>query len=265
MYENIKIIRADEEPLSVRFVGETLCDEKFLIKRAVSDIISFEYIVDGKGTLEINGQTLFPKRGDVFLLTEGSNHKYYCDSAEPWHKYFISFYGPVANALIKSYIPENTYLFENCFIENTFSRIFDIAFNNDDSGKIQSLLSTEVFKIFNFIYDRRRTDSEDLADKIKRNIENHLTDEFNLESLCRDMNYSKNHIINVFSEKFGVTPYQYYKESKINLAKDYLINSKMTVGEISNALAFSDQQYFSYSFKKECGYSPKKYRELMKV
>lgn len=39
----------------------------------------------------------------------------------------------------------------------------------------------------------------------------------------------------------------------------------MTVGEISSVLAFSDQQYFSYFFKKETGYSPKKYRDLMKV
>ncbi|MDO4364824.1 MAG: AraC family transcriptional regulator, partial [Clostridia bacterium] len=121
------------------------------------------------------------------------------------------------------------------------------------------------FKIFNYLYSRRISESEDLADKIKREIEFKITEEFNLDKLSKEINYSKNHIINIFSSKFGMTPYQYYKKSKIALAKEYLINSKMTVGEISNTLAYTDQQYFSYSFKKETGYSPKKYREIMKV
>ncbi|HBA93640.1 MAG TPA: hypothetical protein DCZ02_03380 [Ruminococcaceae bacterium] len=96
-------------------------------------------------------------------------------------------------------------------------------------------------------------------------IDNSTTEEFNLDKLCEQINYSKNHIINIFSNKFDMTPYKYYKNSKIALAKEYLINTKMTVGEIASVLSFGDQQYFSYSFKKETGFSPKKYREIMKV
>lgn len=265
MYENIKVLKERHLPLEIRFVGETVCDEKYLIKRKSSEITSLEYIVGGKGTLEINGQTLYPKKGDVFLLTEGSEHKYYCDKSEPWHKYFVSFCGPISKSLIESYIPHDTYLFENCNIEKSFQRIFDITFNNDDFDKIQSDAGVELFKIFNYLYSRRISENEDLADKIKKEIECKITEEFNLDKLSTEINYSKNHIINIFSSKFGVTPYQYYKESKIALAKEYLINSKMTVGEIAGVLAYADQQYFSYSFKKETGYSPKKYREIMKV
>lgn len=266
MYENLKkFIHDDNIPLGISFVGETLCDEKYIIERNDSSVASLEYIVDGVGTLEINGKTYHPKKGDVFLLTEHSKHKYFSQNENGWHKYFISFYGPMVDNLIENYIPDNTYLFKNCYLEKNFERIFDIAFSGDEVSKIHSQLCVEVFKLFNFIYDRRMYENEDLADKIKHNIENHITDEFNLEKLCRDMNYSKNHLINIFSSKFNITPYQYYKECKIKIAKDYLVNTKMTVGEISNALSFTDQQYFSYSFKKETGYSPKKYKELMKV
>lgn len=41
-------------PFGIRFVGETLCNEKYVIKREKSDIAAFEYIVSGTGTLEIN-------------------------------------------------------------------------------------------------------------------------------------------------------------------------------------------------------------------
>lgn len=262
MYENIKKFTYDNEesPLGIRFVGETLCDEKFVIERSNSDLSAFEYIVDGTGTLEINGQILHPKKGDIFFISEGSSHRYYSQKENGWHKYFISFYGPIANELIKWYLPENTYLFENCFVEKSFQRIFDIAFNGDDLTLARNKLAIEVFKIFTYIRDRNITDGEDFADKIKRNIENHLDDEFNLNDLCKYMNYSKNHIINIFSKKFNMTPYKYYIKCKIEMAKDYLANTNLTIAEISSILSYSDQQYFSYCFKKATGFSPRDYR-----
>lgn len=271
MYENMKILSCfdgyytGDEPFGIRFVGETLCDDEFIIERPCSDLASFEYIVDGCGTLEINGQVLHPKKGDIFFLSENSSHKYYSQKENGWHKYFISFYGPVAKQLIKYYLPENTYLFENCYLEKAFSHIFDIAFNSTDIQSAQEKLSVEVFKIFSFLRNRNMLENKDPADKIKAYIENHLSDEFNLERLCCEMNYSKNHVINLFSKKFSVTPYQYYIHCKISLAKEYLTNTNMTILEISNALAYSDQQYFSYCFKKASGVSPRKYRNHTKM
>lgn len=79
------------------------------------------------------------------------------------------------------------------------------------------------------------------------------------------MNYSKNHIINIFSEKFGKTPYQYYLEAKISLAKEYLLNTNLSVSEISAALSYSNSQYFSICFKKFTGYSPRNFRANAKM
>lgn len=54
MYENIKLMSYDKStPFGIRFVGETLCDEKYIIKREKSDITAFEYIVSGTGTLSM--------------------------------------------------------------------------------------------------------------------------------------------------------------------------------------------------------------------
>ncbi len=271
MFENLKKIsipsadHAEEKPLSVNFVGETLCDEKFDIRRENSDLTSLEYIVDGHGTLEINGQVLYPEKGDVFFLPNGSRHHYYSQSQNGWHKYFISFYGKMADALIENYLPENTYLFKGCFLEKNFSRMFDIAFNTESLSDAEQLLGVELFKIFSALHERRTVDQLDLADKIKRNIDNHLYDEFNLDALCMYMNYSKNHIINIFSEKYGKTPYQYYIDAKINLAKDFLLNTNMMISEIASALSYTNSQYFSICFKKITGYSPRSFRQNAKM
>lgn len=267
MYENLKKLGQINEPnpLGIRFVGETICDEKFCIERSCSDMTSFEYIVDGYGTLEINGQILHPKKGDLFLITDGSSHKYYSQKENGWHKYFVSIFGDMVQPLLHSYLPPDTYLFSDCNLEKTFQRIFDIAFNNNDIKSAQTKIGIEVFKIFNYLRDRHISENEDFADKIKQRIESNIDKEFNLDNLCLQMNYSKNHLINIFSDKFGITPYQYYIDCKINMAKDYLLNTNMTIAEISSALSYSDQQYFSYCFKKATGYSPRNYRNNAKV
>lgn len=192
MYENIKLFQHDGEcPLGIHFVGETLCDEKYCIERRNSDIASFEYIADGHGTLEINGQILHPKKGDIFMITEGSDHRYYSQRDDGWHKFFIGFYGPVIDELISCYLPQNTFLFEGCFADSIFQHIFDIAFNGDDIQQVRSMLAVEVFRLFNHIRDHQKIESEDLADRIKRNIDNRITQNLSLDGLCADMNYSK--------------------------------------------------------------------------
>ena len=266
MYENIKLITYKENlPFGIRFVGETVCDEKFVIKRNKSDLAAFEYIVEGTGTLEINGKLYHPKKGDMFFIAEGSRHLYYSQKENGWHKYFISFYGDVADALIKNYLTDGVYLYENVYFENQFRRMFDIASNTQDINKVTGQLTSELFNIFNAVYNRQILDSEDLADKIKRYIDNNLSRELALNEMCSNLNYSKNHIINVFMKKYGETPYKYYSERKIELAKEYLTNSGMTIAEISNSLSYADQQYFSYCFKKATGLTPRKYRQLTSV
>ena len=84
--------------------------------------------------------------------------------------------------------------------------------------------------------------------------------ELSLESLCAQFNYSKNHIIHIFKQEFGITPYNYFLERKIEYAKVYLDNCSLSIGEIAQKLSFSDQQYFSICFKKIVGVSPVAYR-----
>ena len=67
-------------------------------------------------------------------------------------------------------------------------------------------------------------------------------------------------IPNVFKNKYGITPYQYFLDKKIDAAKTYLTHTNISIGAISKTLHYEDQQYFSSSFKKTVGCSPVEYR-----
>ena len=58
--------------------------------------------------------------------------------------------------------------------------------------------------------------------------------------LCESMNYSKNYIINVFKRKYGITPYQYYLDKKIDAAKTYLTHTNISIGDISKTLHYAE-------------------------
>lgn len=251
------------DPFGINFIGKSICDDRFFIEREASQIMSLEYIIDGRGTLEINGQTLTPEKGDVFLLTEGSNHKYYTDKAFPWRKYFVSFTGPLASKLKELYLPYNTFLFKNSDVEHNFEKIFRIAFDDTKSyEEVNQCVTIEVMKIILYLHSRNEGEKEDLADKIKKKIDYCAEGDFSLDEIAENLCYSKNHIINTFKDKYGKTPYRYYIDAKIEIAKKYLKHTACSVSDISANLSFSDPQYFSSYFKRVTGLSPREYRRL---
>ena len=53
-------------PINVLMAGYSYCDKTYCIEREDSDIIQFEYVYDGTGTLEIDGQVLHPSKNDIY-------------------------------------------------------------------------------------------------------------------------------------------------------------------------------------------------------
>lgn len=66
----------------------------------------------------------------------------------------------------------------------------------------------------------------------------------------------------VFKSAYSMTPYHYYQNMRIEIAKTLLKNSpEMTIEDIAQRLNYTDRNYFSLHFKKETGYSPAYYRK----
>ena len=103
-------------PINVLMAGYSYCDKTYCIEREDSDIIQFEYVYDGTGTLEIDGQVLHPSKNDIYIVTRHSHHRYYSDSAHPWHKIWVAFDGPLIEGIIRQQLPQDTYLILGCDI-----------------------------------------------------------------------------------------------------------------------------------------------------
>ncbi|MFD0714769.1 helix-turn-helix domain-containing protein [Paenibacillus sp. GCM10027626] len=67
---------------------------------------------------------------------------------------------------------------------------------------------------------------------------------------------SPNYTIAIFREVIGSSPINYIHQLRIMEACSLLINSDMTVAEISNHLGYYDTSYFFRIFKKYTSMSP---------
>lgn len=249
-------------PVNIMMAGISYCDKSYLIERADSEIMSFEYIISGGGTLEIDGRIYHPQKNDVYILPLHSRHRYYSDESDPWVKIWIIFDGRLITDMAAGHIPDDLYFVPDCDIRNYMEELLSITrIYNDDYDRITDEATVLLLKIMIHIKNHLNSKTDRLAERIKQLLDQRLEDELHLDQLCHLLNYTKNHIITVFKDQYGMTPYAYYRNKKIEIAKGYLDNTSMSIGEIAERLKFADSRYFSGCFKESVGMTPSEYRK----
>lgn len=101
----------------------------------------------------------------------------------------------------------------------------------------------------------------DLAAQAQIFLEKHIDETITMQKLANVLKVSTRHVLRVFKERFGVGPQQYLTQRRIELAQQYLIDTRLTVKDIANQLGYEDEYYFSRVFKKQLGIAPTVYRK----
>ncbi|NIG55599.1 AraC family transcriptional regulator [Chitinophaga sp. Cy-1792] len=91
-------------------------------------------------------------------------------------------------------------------------------------------------------------------------IQDHLTEKIAIDALSRKAYLSRNIFFKWFREQFGITPVEYINRERIRMAKQLLVNSAMSIQEVSDYCGFSDANYFIRVFRKMEGITPKTYQ-----
>ena len=93
-------------------------------------------------------------------------------------------------------------------------------------------------------------------------INNYTNPDFDLENSYKLIPLSKEYIRKTFINEHGVSPLQFLKQKRIELAKQLLSKKEhnLRINEIANSCGFYDAAYFSRVFKKETGVSPNSFQ-----
>ena len=92
-------------------------------------------------------------------------------------------------------------------------------------------------------------------------IRKHYQQELCLADLLAEAHMSKSYFLRLFRRYMGTTPYNYLVNFRITQAKELLVLTDHSVGEIAQKVGFGDASNFSTRFAKATGQSPLQYRK----
>lgn len=98
------------------------------------------------------------------------------------------------------------------------------------------------------------------VEKCRTYIITHLHDKLTVQAIAVKLNMNANYLSELFirQEKLSVT--DFILQERISVAKDLLLYSAYSCGEIAEYLCFTSQSHFGQRFKKSTGMTPKTYR-----
>ena len=96
-------------------------------------------------------------------------------------------------------------------------------------------------------------------------MENHLADPLNLEQLAVLNNVSERQLNRVFKKYFQKGTMEYYRELRLDKAKNLLRNSKLSIAEISHITGFYSSSHLSSLFMNYFEIPPTKYRNSTQI
>ena len=160
--------------------------------------------------------------------------------------------------------PEDPKEFKRCFFEliNVYKS------DSSDTIRLKSLMLEIIRLIINqftlkdsMSYSRQ---SRKLL-AVKEFVDsNHMRD-LSLDEIASLFSFNKFSLIRAFKKEFGETVISYYNSKKSETACSLLLDTALSIKEISDLLGFSDEYTFSRFFKNKNGNSPTIYRPPKKT
>ena len=121
--------------------------------------------------------------------------------------------------------------------------------------------SMVFYKILSKLRHGGKNSSNDVVTKVISYATSDIRKPFSLDEAALRCGYSKNHIITIFKNETGKTPYTYILDMKIEMAKQLLLNSESSLSSISIECGFGGYINFYRSFVNTVGVSPAEWRK----
>ena len=244
-------------------IGITNPDKNYKISRKNLPFFTFEYVIEGKGELVKNGVKMPVVKGDTYILTLNDSIEYRSIPSSPMRKLWINFKCDYMEKMLEGYnLTTGVYkadtgsLFENLLYYSKSDKPFFEIYSAIADCIHNIVIKVALSKKLNVLIE---------AHYIKEYLLSAVYKKISLEELSKSLNMSESNVIRIFKKNFGVTPYEFLINAKIDAAKLLLSSSAMSVKEIADRIKITDEHYFSSVFYKKTGLRPTAYRKAQKV
>ncbi len=142
-------------------------------------------------------------------------------------------------------------------------KFFKYLMDSESAMEISMLLHKAVGEAIQLIDVPVRDSSTSLIRQSIHYINQHYKENISLEDVSKEINLSTSYFSAIFKEETGLSFTHYINNLRIDAAKKMLMDTDVSLLDISLELGFGSQSYFSSVFKKNVAMSPKQFRTKM--
>ena len=148
-----------------------------------------------------------------------------------------------------------------------------VKFDSGDSGYIDVINKLQNFeefivwlrdiciRLYISMQEKRESNSKQVIAEAKMYImENYDKEELSVDTVCKKLHLSTAYFSTLFKKEVGQTCIAYITDFRLKKAVELLNTTDDKTYMIANKVGYTEQNYFSYVFKKKYGVSPSKYR-----
>ncbi len=263
--EDIRYMNTQYHDDAVTFLlaGVTYPNAGYAITRACSECCVMEYVRAGRGYIVEGNRRYTVGPGDFYMLPQGYTHIYGADPDEPYEKIWVNASGPLLSHLQKAYGLSRPVEILHAPVERRMEHLHRVLLAAQPVSRRHEWGALALHALF-LELNRSRCAGQTVstAEAVRQALDERLYQRVRLDELAASLYLSRTHMIRLFRQAYHITPYQYLLKGKLRLARSLLVDTRLSIREISSQLAFTDESYFSKVFRAETGYAPAEYRRL---
>ena len=237
----------------------------------------FHYVISGTGRLAADDENGTEHNfqihsGQGFMLFPFQVTTYYTGKEHPWEYVWIEFDGVYASSIVEKaglsiaspiYKPS-----DRVAAHEMMDAMMDMARDSDRTSYYK------ISKLYQFADCLIRGAGNEhiplgasgsLSDYYLQTaflyIEKNFMNDISVESIAQRCNIHRNQLLKLFKERIGQGPQEYLIKYRMSRAAQLLLTTEFSIGEIGNAVGYSNQLHFSRAFKNVYGISPKNFRD----
>lgn len=229
-------------------------------------------ILEGEGEFHVDGKKYLAKAGCMLFYNRGVWHEERSNN-ELFTAIHVGYSGLQLNGLPSDYLSgteqpamlelkEHFLPIKQLFVEMITEWHSSMPESAAIANGLLSIMLGRVVRILHYSKEDelKKRPIKEAVYLAKRFMEENYLSDVNLTTLSSLTHINVYHFIHVFKQETGISPIQYLIRYRMEVAKQYLETTHLSMAEIAEKVGYKSETYFQNLFKKTTGVSPGKYR-----
>ena len=272
-YLCLEDLRGISTEITLVHMGKESC-KPYHVFSGVREEYIIHFILSGRGFYSANGNTWSLSGGQLFLIQPNDTVVYCSDRNEPWSYAWIGFRGSETKSILKQCGFTKNNLVLPSPASDEFLGCFDELFEHVSLSYADGLYRDSVLlKLLSTLCRSysQLSRKEDLGQNSGSGnaYVNQVIDYINemymkgisVADIANHIGISQAYLNHIFQEELNLSVQNFLIDFRLYKAAMQLVNTSLSIKEISHLVGYRDPLVFSKAFKRKFEVSPKQYRD----